>query len=233
MKLLILLSFALVIGMAQTFADDKSPNDLGTVTIADKTYNNLHVTEVTDLGIKCTWDGGLGLITFDSMPADMQKKFGYDPNKFKQAATQQAQHDAQSDSAASAQAKVDEANLAKRDADAATQAAAISQPRNAVVKGAKYLAGKVLKNVTGGYAVYIAPYEAPTVSYMQSIGGGGGRSYGPVNPYPAIGYDMTVILKTDKVHTVDESVSIPVMEAGTYKGTDGNDYKAYTELSSQ
>jgi hypothetical protein len=231
MKLPGMAVFALSLALAfHVLGDDAptGPKDLGTVTIGDKTYTNLHVTSVTDLGIKATWDGGLGTILFSDMPPDLQKKFGYDPNKFKAAENAQAEHDAQSDAEAAAQAKVDQANLKQSDADAAKQRAAVMAPKKDAVKGTKYLVGNVLSSVPGGYSIRLAP--VPTA--VGDNGFGGGYGVGPRDPWPRVGYDITVVLKSNKVHTVGEDLAIPVVEDGTYRTEGGDYYKAYSEPDS-
>ena len=227
MKLPSMAVFALPLALAfHVLADDAptGPKDLGTVTIGDKTYSNLHVTLVTDLGIKATWDGGLGTILFSDMPPDLQKKFGYDPKKFKAAANAQAEHNAQSDAAAAAQAKVDEANLAKSDADAAKQRAAVTAPQNQPVKGIKYLAGTVRSTVTGGYDIYLPPFPKSTGDALTP-------AYLPKDPYPRIGYDIDVVLKTSAVHTVGEVVLIPAVEDGVVTDSTGNNYRAFIPVA--
>jgi len=224
MKLPRMAVFALSFALAfHVLGDDAptGPKDLGTVTIGDKTYTNLHVTSVTDLGIKATWDGGLGTILFSDMPPDLQKKFGYDPNKFKAAENAQAEHDAQSDAEAAAQAKVDQANLEQSDADAAKQRAAVTAPRNVEVKGVKYLIATVQYSVPGGYAVHIPNYQDLQFSPKTKF------------PYPLVQVqNVTVILKSIKVHTVGEGLAIPVVEDGTYRTEGGDYYKAYSEPDS-
>ena len=227
MKLPCTAVFALSLALAfHVLGDDTptGPKDLKTVTIGDKTYSNLHVTSVTDLGIKATWDGGLGTILFSDMPPDLQKKFGYDPNRFKAAENAQAVHDAQSDAVAAAQAKVDQANLQKSDADAARQQEAEFAKKHQPVKPVKYLSGTVVSAVTGGYDISLPPFPVSTGDALTP-------AYLPKDPYPRIGYNIDVVLKTNAVHTVGEVVITPVVEDGVYTDSTGNHYREFTPVA--
>lgn len=221
MKLPSMAVFALPLALAfHVLGDDAptGPKDLGTVTIGDKTYTNLHVTSVTDLGIKATWDGGLGTILFSDMPPDLQKKFGYDPNKFKAAKNAQAEHDAQSDAEAVTQAKVDQANLQRSDADATKQRAAMTAPAQPDPTKIKYLHGTVSSTVDGGYDIYLVERSA----------------YEPMPyHYPLAGVNIDVVLKSGNIYTVGQFLKIPVLEAGIYTDNSGNHYKQYKEVDRQ
>jgi len=214
--------FALTLALAfHVLGDDAptGPKDLGTVTIGDKTYTNLHVTSVTDLGIKATWDGGLGTILFSDMPPDLQKKFGYDPNKFKAAENAQAEHDAQSDAVAAAQAKVDQANLEKSDADSAKQkeGAVEAQKKNAVT-----LVAKVTQVLPDGILAdkMKSVYIAPVTSSMGAVGGGGVAVGGGIS-YEESGTTIFIEMPASGL-AEGQQLTLKVARNGTYTFTDTN-----------
>jgi hypothetical protein len=212
--------FALSVALAfHVLGDDAStgPKDLGTVTIGNKTYANLHVTSVTDLGIKATWDGGLGMILFSEMTPDLQKKLGYEPDKFKAAANAQAEHDAQSDAVAAAQAKVDQANLQKGDTDAAKQrAAAVEAPK----KSTPNLVAKVTQVLPNGVLAdkMEAHFSAPVADSMASVGGGG-RVAGGGFYYEESGTTIFIEMPSSGL-AEGQQLNLNVERNGTYTFTD-------------
>ena len=202
-------------------ADDtpSGPKDLGTITIGDKTYANLHVTSITALGIKAMWDGGLGTILFSDMPPDLQKKFGYDRGKFKAAEKAQAEHDAQSDAVASAQEKVDQANLQKSDADAAKQKEVIVEAKK---KSAPPLVAKVIQVLPDGILAdkMEAHFNAPIADSMASVGGGGGVAGGGFY-YEESG--TTIFIETPTSGLAEgQQLTLKVTRNGTYTFKDTN-----------
>jgi len=220
MKLLPLALFALFLALDFDVLGDDAPTgatDFATITIGDKTYTNLHVTSVADLGIKATWDGGLGTILFSNMTPDLQKKFGYDPNKFKAAANAQAEHDAQSDAVATAQAKVDQANLQKSDADSAKQrAAAVEAPK----KSAPNLVAKVTQVLPNGILAdkMKTVYNDPVTSSMGAVGGGGVAVGGGIS-YTESGTTIFIEMPSSGL-AEGQQLNLNVERNGTYTFTD-------------
>jgi hypothetical protein len=220
MKLLPLVVFVVSLALAfHVLGDDTPtvPTDFATITIGDKTYTNLHVTSVTDLGIKATWDGGLGTILFSNMTPDLQKKFGYDPNKFKAAANAQAEHDAQSDAVATAQAKVDQANLQKSDADAAKQK---QSSGGAQKKNTPALVAKVIQVLPNGILAdkMEAHFNAPVASSGRAIGGGGGVAGGGFS-YEESGTTIFIEMPSSGL-AEGQQLALNVQRNGTYTFTD-------------
>lgn len=71
-------SIALLLMCAALLAQPEPPL---TITAGGKTYTNVTVTGVTPSGLRVVHDGGAGMIAFALLPADLQKKYGYDPEK--------------------------------------------------------------------------------------------------------------------------------------------------------
>jgi hypothetical protein len=203
-----------------------APKDIPSLTTNDgRVYKNVHVNETNALGIKAMWDGGIGTITFDQMPADLAKQFGYDKSKFAAAQTEQAQHDAQSDALAAQGATLEKQRNEAEAKQEATQTQAKADAPNP--QTAKWLAGTVQETVTGGYAIQLPPMPQPIGDGLTPVHD---YSY-HAPPHPIIGYNLEVVLKTDAVLTVGQSVRMSVIEQGVYTDESGNHFRAFSELA--
>ena len=143
---------------------------------------------------------------------------GYDPASAAKAIADQQARNAATDAMVAqvtAQEKMSKQQEAKQEADekASTQS---------VPKVIMHLRGKVESSVPSGYMVYSIPEPIPPRGYQGVL---------PEFSSPLIGYDLDIVLKSNKVHTVGEILAIPVVDAGTYRDDGGNYYKAYSELS--
>ena len=82
-------------------------------TVNGNTYHNVTVTKVDSDKVHITYDGGIGSVNLADLPADLQKRFNYDPAKAKAAEQAEAERQAESDQERALEAKKQAANDAK------------------------------------------------------------------------------------------------------------------------
>jgi hypothetical protein len=97
----------------------------------------------------------------------------------------------------------------------------------------RYLVGTVRDFIEGGYRVSLAPLGMP-----MDDAAGTDRLYTfsrPLkrDPYLRAGYDVTVVLKTDKVYRLGESLAMPVIGDGFYTDSAGRHLKSFSELTTK